>query len=74
MTKEQVLTALNNLPDEFEPDELLDKIGLKADEADEIPPDEWEKIKAAIKKGEKDIDEGRFTTHEDLKEQIKTWK
>lgn len=72
MTKEQVLTALNELPEEFEPCDLLSKI--VEEEYAEIPEDEWVKIMAAIDEGERAIDNGDFITHEDLKEEIKTWK
>jgi predicted transcriptional regulator len=57
MTKEAAIKVFNDLPDEFELDELLEKLI----------------VIAKIERGLKDVEEGRTITHEELLKQIKTW-
>jgi hypothetical protein len=56
MTKEAVIKVVNNLPDEFEVNELLDKLIFMA----------------KVERGLKDAKEGRTKTLEEVKAIIKT--
>jgi hypothetical protein len=57
MTKESVIKVVNNLPDEFELDVLLEKLI----------------VIAKIERGLKDVEEGRTKTFEEAKRISKSW-
>jgi hypothetical protein len=57
MTKESVIKVVNNLPDEFELDVLLEKLI----------------VIAKIERGLKDVEEGRTKTFEEAKRISKEW-
>ena len=57
MTKEAALKVINDLPNEFEVDVLLDKLIFIA----------------KIEKGLKQANEGKTITHEEMVKKAKTW-
>lgn len=57
VTKEAITQALNNLPDEIELDDLLERLV----------------VIAKIEKGMKDVEEGKVKTIEEAKKISKTW-
>ena len=57
MTKEALAKVVNTLPDEFEIDELLDKLIFMA----------------KVEKGIEQIKEGKVTPYEEVKKISKTW-
>lgn len=56
-TRELAISLIRDLPKEVSLEDISEEIA----------------ILAAIKRGQEDIKAGRFTTHEELKRQIKTW-
>jgi predicted transcriptional regulator len=57
MTKAALAKVINNLPDEFEIEELLDKLIFMA----------------KVEKGMKQIEVGKGITHEEMVKKIKSW-
>jgi predicted transcriptional regulator len=58
LLKEKVLKTLEQMPDKFSLDELMDKVLL------------LEKIEDSLRQ----IDKGEVTTHEEVKKQAKAWQ
>ncbi|MCY7351942.1 MAG: hypothetical protein LH606_14960 [Cytophagaceae bacterium] len=57
MTKELVTQILEKLPDQFQLDELIDRLI----------------ILEAVEKGRQQYRDGRFRTHAEVKERLKKW-
>ncbi|HBH05148.1 MAG TPA: hypothetical protein DDX92_00920 [Flavobacteriales bacterium] len=57
MNKQSVIDALNDMPNSFEFDELIERL----------------LILEKIAKGRKDVEQGRVFSHEEAKEQILKW-
>jgi hypothetical protein len=57
MTKEAIIKVVNDLPNDFELDVLLDKLIFMA----------------KVEKGMQQIEEGKVISHEEMKEKIKSW-
>ncbi len=57
MTKEALAKVVNKLPDEFEIEELLDKLIFMA----------------KVEKGAQQLEEGKYISHEEMVKKIKSW-
>jgi len=58
INKKSFLIAIESLPEEFHLEDLIDKLF----------------IYAKVEKGNKDYDEGRVTSHEDMKILMDSWQ
>ena len=57
MTKEAIIKVVNDLPNDFEMEDLLDKLIFMA----------------KVEKGIEQIKEGKVTSHEEVMKEAKTW-
>lgn len=58
MTKEKLMEALEGLPEEFNIDELVERL----------------RFMEAVEEGFRQIDEGKTKTQEEVEEMIKSWR
>jgi predicted transcriptional regulator len=57
MTKEAIIKVVNDLPNDFDMEELLDKLIFMA----------------KVEKGMQQIEEGKVISHDEMKKKIKSW-